>query len=92
MEEIYIKVNNEFIKINKMDINEIIIPIITSLIKFNKYKNISINYSVVGNKLKQKCNEFGFLIYNKNKKRRNINAYLHKEYNGIEKYIKSNIK
>ena len=36
------------------------------------------NYSFIGNKLKDKCKSIGFVIYNKYKKRRNINNHLKK--------------
>ena len=88
MEEIYIKVNDEYIQIKKEDIIEILDPILETILK-RKHSKIEdeLNYSYIGNKIKQRCNKLGFCLYNKNKKIRNINGYLHKEYSGLKNYI-----
>ena len=89
MSDYFIKVNSEYIKINKEDIGEIVNPLIFSILKKKKaqYENID-QYSYIGQQLKNKCNKIGFILYNNNKKRRNINNYINTEYSGIQKYIK----
>lgn len=84
----FIKVNGEFIKINKEDIDEIVNPLIFSILKKKRaqYENVD-QYSYIGQQLKNKCNNIGFVLYNYNKKKRNINNYLNIEYSGVKKYI-----
>tara|TARA_Y100000389_G_C17439414_1_gene507642 strand:+ start:1826 stop:2104 length:279 start_codon:yes stop_codon:yes gene_type:complete len=88
MEQFYIKVNDNFVEIKKNDIDEIISPLIYSILKKRESKiDNNYNYSYIGDKLKIKCNNLGFILYNKEKKRRNINNYLYIYYSGLKKYL-----
>ena len=88
MEELYIKVNNNYVEINIKDIKEILDTLLSAILKKKKSKlNDNFNYSYIGNKLKQKCNNIGFRVYNKNKRLRNINSFLHKKYSGLQQYL-----
>ena len=89
MDEFYIRVNKEYNKIHKRDILEILIPLIFSIRKNKKTRRD--DYSYIGNMLKRKCNDINLILYNKHKRRRNINYYLRYKYNGLENFINNHI-
>lgn len=88
MDKFYIKVNDNYVEIEKKDIDDILSPLVYSILKKKQSRvEKDFNYSFIGNKLKDKCKRIGFVIYNKYKKRRNINNYLKNHYSGLSKYL-----
>ena len=82
----YIKENNKYTEVTNDDIDQILKPIIKYI-----FKKEADNYATIGRRLKKKCIDIGFILYNNDKKRRNINNFLLTEHSGLETYIKKNL-
>ena len=89
----YIKENEEYSEINKDDIEQILNHVLNYILGKKQSHNANVyNYSYIGTKLKKKCRDIGFILYNRNKKIRNINNYLIKEYSGLKNYLLNHYK
>lgn len=81
----YIKENTKYTAVTNDDIDQILKPILKYIFKKDRD-----NYAIIGKRLKKKCIDIGFILYNDNKKRRNINNFLLTEHSGLKSYIEKN--